>query len=1141
MRSLIAWVSLICCLPIPCRADEQPPLLLQKPAISAQHVAFGFAGDLWVVTRQGGDARRLTSGVGLEFNPVFSPDGSQIAFTGEYDGNIDVYVIPTKGGEPRRLTYHPGVDVALGWTPDGKNILFSSGRTSYSRFNKLFTLSIDGKGLPMELPLPMGEQGAFSPDGDRIAYVPFWNRRSVPNNYIAWKRYRGGLASPIWIANLNDSRIVKVPRKDSNDFNPMWLNGKVYFLSDRDGPVTLFSYDPASGQVKRELENSGYDLISAGATQDMIVYEQFGSIHLFDPKTGADKKLQVTVAADYTTTRPRFEKVDKRLSSADLSPTGVRAVFEARGEIITVPADKGDFRNLTQTPGVMERDPAWSPNGKWIAYFSDESGEYMLHLRDAKGGPETKKFPLGDAPNFYSNPVWSPDSKKIAYADNRLTLWYIDVESGKNVKVDSHTHFAGPSFDPAWSPDSHWLGYVKELPNHLHAAYLHELSSGKNTQITDGMSDVRHLVFDKNGKYLYFTASTDIGPTTTGIDMSGMNRQVTRSVYLVVLGKGTPSPFAPESDEEKTKESDSKDKPAPPKANPEKEHPSKGESENVPTETKKTDAVKKDDDIANRPEKAKAEVKTQIDLDGIGQRILALPLPPKNYVGLVGGKAGTIFLIEMPPSTMMAMGRGGVGGVSVLKFDIQSRKTDSVVSGVRSFNVSFNGEKILYRQGDKWVISSASAGGGAAMAAMGRPGGAGGDNALKIDDIEVRIDPRAEWRQMYREAWRLQRDFLYDPNYHGLNLQEAEKTYAVFLDGLMHRADLNYLFNEMLGQLTLGHTYVGGGDTPDVNRVKGGLLGADLKIENGRYRFLTIFNGENWNPQLKAPLTQPGVNVKEGEYLIAIDGKEITDVDNIYARLEAKAGKAVSLKVGPNPNGQGSREVTVVPIESETALRNLAWIENNRRKVDQLSGGKVAYVYMPDTAFGGYTNFNRYFFAQTDKQGLIIDERFNGGGKAADYIIDYLRREPLNYWTTRFGKDYVTPGGAIYGPKVMIINEFAGSGGDAMPWYFRKAKIGPLVGKRTWGGLVGISGYPPLMDGGMVTAPSFAFYSPDGTWDVENHGVAPDIEVELDPYLVRQGIDPQLERAVQTVLDELKKNPPKEPKRPEYPNYHKKN
>jgi tricorn protease len=462
-----------------------------------------------------------------------------------------------------------------------------------------------------------------------------------------------------------------------------------------------------------------------------------------------------------------------------------------------------------------------------------------------------------------------------------------------------------------------------------------------------------------------------------------------------------------------------------------------------------------------------------------------------------------------------------------------------VIDGVSGFGVSANGEKMLVRQGEKWSIKPV-AGGGGGTGGGGAARGSGGDGTLKIDDMEVYVDPRAEWRQMYHETWRLERDYLYDPHYHGLDIAAAEKQYAVFLDGIAHRADLNYLFNEMLGQLTLGHTFIDGGDTPEVKTVKGGLLGADYVIDGGRYRFSKVYSGENWNPRMRAPLTQPGVNVQEGEYLLAVNGKDLRGTDNLYQAFEATAGKAVTIKVGPTANGKNAREVTVVPIDSERGLRNLAWVEDNRRKVDALTDGKVAYVYLPDTYFQGYTNFNRYFFAQVNKQAAVIDERFNGGGKAADYIIDYLRRPLMNYWTSRQGKITTTPGGAIFGPKAMIINEFAGSGGDAMPWYFRKTSIGPLVGKRTWGGLVGIGGYPQLLDGGNVTAPHFAFFSPDGTWDVENHGVAPDIEVELDPYEVRKGRDPQLEKAVAVVLEALKKNPPASPKLPAYPNYHKK-
>jgi tricorn protease len=1088
------------------RAESEKPLLLQRPTINKTHVAFSYAGDLWVVPREGGEARRLTSGIGLEFNPIFSPDGSRIAFSGEYDGNIDVFVMPATGGEPRRLTFHPGVDTVLGWTPDGKSVLFSSDRASYSRFNKLFTISAEGGALPTELPLPMGEQGAFSPDGSQLAYVPFWNRRAVPNAYIAWKRYRGGKASPIWIAALVDSRITKVPREDSNDTFPMWFENKLYFLSDRAGPVTLFSYDPASKQVKKELENTGYDLVSASVGPDAIVYEQFGSLHIFDPHSGKAVPLNVRLTADFPDTRAHYEKVAKKITGASLSPNGARVAFEARGEILTVPAEKGDIRNLTRTPGAAERDPAWSPDGKTIAYFSDESGEYMLHLHDAKGTGEARRIALGDAPNVYYNLVWSPDSKKIAYADNRLQLWLVDVTSGKSTRVDSHNYFGGgPGFDAAWSPDSRWLVYTKLMDNRLRAVFLHDASASTSHQVTDAMSDARYPVFDKNGKYLYFTASTDIGPTTNGIDMSGMLRPVTRSVYLVVLDKSVPSPFSPESDEEKDKPAD-----------------------------KSKDGDKKED--------KNKQVVTKIDLDKIGQRILALPLPGRNYSSLQAGKAGSLFLSERPTiPTPPTPGQPPMGNTTVQKFDLETRKAERVIDGVSSFELAANGDKMLYRQGEKWFIApvgGGSAGRAGAGSGAGRPGGEAA--ALKLDDMEVHVDPRAEWRQMYREAWRLQRDFLYDPHYHGLDIAAAEKQYAVFLDGIAHRADLNYLFNEMLGNMTLGHTYVQGGDAPEAKQVRGGLLGADFAIEGGRYRFTHVYSGENWNPQLRAPLTQPGVNVQEGEYLLAVNGKDLRAPDNVYRLFEATAGKAVTIKVGPTPDGKGAREVTVVPVDTERALRNLAWVEGNRRKVDALTEGKVAYVYLPDTAFGGYTNFNRYFFAQVDKQAAVIDERFNGGGLAADYIIEYLRRPLLNYWTARSGKVYSTPGGAIFGPKVMIINEFAGSGGDAMPWYFRKASVGKLVGTRTWGGLVGIGGYPPLLDGGGVTAPNFAFFSPDGTWDVENHGVAPDVEVDLDPYAVRAGRDPQLEKSVALVLEELKKNPPPQPKKPAYPNYHKK-
>ena len=1071
-------------------ADSGTTWLFQKPALSRTDIVFVFAGDLWTVPRAGGEAKRLTSSPGLETNPVFSPDGSQIAFTGEYDGNVDVFVMPAAGGVPKRLTWHPAADVVLGWTPDGKQVLFTSGRNAYSRFSELFTVGLDG-GLEEKLPLPMGYEAAFSLDGKRLAYVP------LARAFAAWKRYRGGRTTPVWIANLTDSVVAKVPRANSNDYNPMWTDDKIYFLSDRNGAVSLFAYDLKSKKVSQVIENHGLDLKSAAAGPGAIVYEQFGSLNLYDLKTGGTSRVPITVSGDMPEFREHYAAAGGYLGNAGISPGGVRAVFEARGEIVTVPAEKGDARNLTNTPGAMEREPAWSPDGKTIAYFSDESGEYMLHLKPQNGEGETVKISLGDKPSFYSSPRWSPDSKKIAYTDAHMSLWYVDAAAQKPVHVDKERYWGRSGGPAAWSPDSKWLAYEKSLPNYMGAIFLYSVDAGKTAQVTDGMSDARFPAFDAGGKYLYFAASTDSGQSLQP-DIHSFSRPVTRSIYLAVLAKDEPSPFAPESDEEKG-------------------------------EAKKTEEGK-------APE-AKA-VAVKIDFDGLLQRILSIPMPARNYVSLQAGKAGTLLALEAPASLP---GVGGAPGMTVHRYDLKARRSDVVIGGVYSFELACNGEKYLYNQGERWFIGALRP-----MPPAGTPSGpppspgGPGANALATDAIQVRVNPRAEWRQMYREAWRVERELFYDPNAHGYDLAAAEKSYEPFLANIVSRRDLNYLFAEMLGGIEVGHLGVGGGDMPEVRRVPAGLLGADYNVENGRYRITRVYNGENWNPQLKAPLTQPGINVAGGDYLLAVNGREVTGRDNVYSFFENTAGKQVFLKVGPSPDGKGAREVTVVPVPSETSLRNYAWIEGNRRYVDKATGGRVAYVYMPDTSFGGYTNFNRYFFAQVGKDAVIVDERFNGGGALATDIIEFLQRKLLSLVATRDGEDEVEPQGAIFGPKVMLINEFAGSGGDAMPYYFKAAGVGPLIGKTTWGGLVGRAGAPSLMDGGMVTAPSSGVWSPKDGWIAENIGIAPDIEVEHDPALVRQGKDPQLDKAIEVVMAGLAKSPPAKPKRPAFPDHYKK-
>ncbi len=1077
-------------------AADETPLLVQSPTMNRTQIVFAYGGYLWSVPREGGEARQLTTG-GHESGPKFSPDGKWIAFTGQYDGNIDAYVMPADGGEPKRLTWHPDPDIVDGWTPDGTKILFRSAREAYADFDRLYTVPVGG-GVPEVLPMWRGEAASYSPDAERIAYVPNLKWQ------VAWKRYHGGQTTPVYLLRLSDLQLEKIPRENSNDDDPVWVGDTVYFLSDRKGPVTIFAYDTKTKSVRQVLENSGLDLKSLAAGPGALVYEQFGGIYTLDLKSDKASKVGIHIAGDLPATRPHYEKAADKIQNAAISPTGVRAVFEARGEILTVPAEKGDIRNLTRTTAVAERDPAWSPDGKSIAFFSDESGEYALHIVDQSGLGAMNKINLGNPPSYFYSPIWSPDSKKIAYTDKRLNLWYVDVEKGTPVKVTSDRYEDPTStLGESWSPDSKWLTYAKFLENHMRNVFVYSLETGKESQITDGMSDARYPVFDKNGKSLYFADSTDLGLSIAWLDLSSFQHPTLRNIYAVVLKKGDPSPVEPQSDEEKAvKDEKGKD------ADKDKAKEA-GKSSGKGKEGEKND-----------------EVKVTIDLDGIGQRIVAMPIKAANYIGLDVGKTGVLFLSEVPDVPRF----DGPTLISVSKFELSTRKTEPFVGGASAFVVSANGEKALYRQGPgrsaPWFI--------AATAAAPKPG----EGMLHLDGMEVYTDPRAEWNQMYHEVWRIERDFFYDPNHHGLNLGLAEKKYALYLKGAGGRADVNHLFNEMLGELTIGHMFIRGGDIPQPNRVKGGLLGADYKVENGRYRFARIFNGENWNPELHAPLTQPGVDVKVGDYLLEVNGREVRPPTDIYSYFENTAGTQIKIKVGPNADGTDSREVTVVPLPSEFELRNLAWEEDNRRKVDEMSGGKVAYVHVPDTAVGGYTNFNRYYFAQVGKQAAVIDERYNHGGEIADYIIDMLKRPLRNCDITREGGEFCSPLAQIYGPKTMIINEMSGSGGDALPWMFKQDKVGPLVGMRTWGGLVGIYNYPPLLDGGSVTAPRVAIFGLHGEWEVENHGIAPDIEVENDPASVAAGHDPQLERAVQVTLEALKAHPVVIPEHPPYPNYH---
>jgi len=1109
------------------------PHIFQRPAISKDMIAFGYADDLWVVPRAGGRATRLTTGVGIEEAPVFSPDGQTIAFTGEYEGNFDVYTIPVSGGIPFRVTYHPAADYAVSWTPDGKEILFRSNRDSYSRYTQLYTVPAQG-GIAKVLPLPMASQGQYSPDGKEIAYSPL----GLPfgfnyNFYVAWGNYHGGTAGTIWITTLSGLDSVEIPHENSSDFSPVYVNGKIFFLSGRDGPITIFKYDPATKTVTKAFTNKGPDIHSLAGDGSTLVYDQLGEIHTFDTASGKDSIVPIDVDADLPEVRPRIDNVAGEIQNLSVSPTGVRVAVEAHGEILTVATKKGPTRDITNTPGIEERAPVWSPDGQSIAYFSDESGLYQLYVApqtgDAVGGAApVKKFAISNDAAYYFNPMWSPDSKLIVFNDNREKVLLLDTATGKVTVVCDQNEYGGFSnqaYDFAWSPDSKWLAYERSLGNHLHAIDIYSVDSGKSTQVTDSLADADNPAFDRDGKYLYFTASTNGGAVSDGLDMTSDLYIETSKVYAAVLQADGASPLAPELGDEKPAEK--KDE----KKDDKKDTAAAGATDKKP-DAKDTgdEGAKKGDDGSKKPEEPKP---VKIDLDGIQSRIVAMPMPDGIYRGLETGLKGSLYYLYAPPD------RNVDGAATLSRWTPEERKTEKLADRVAGFDLTADGNKMLLAilpphgdDGDggggppSWVVVPADQ--------PVKPG----DGSLNFSDLKVRVEPKAEWAQMYHEVWRIERAYFYNPHFNGTDTEAQEKKYEPYVAAIAARADLNYIFQEMLGAFSVGHLRGFGGRIPESEHVSGGLLGADYEVKNNRYCFAKIYTGEDFNPNIKAPLAQPGLNVHVGDCIMAINGADLTAATDIQQPLEGTAGQVISLRIA-SADGKDPHDISVTPTGSEYTLRNVDWIENNRRKVDKLSNGQLAYVYLPDTGGGGFTNFNRYYFAQTDKKGAIIDERFNGGGQVADYFIEVLSRHIEAYWTPRYGHIEHTPNAGIYGPKVMLANEQSGSGGDALPWLFKQAKLGPLVGKRTWGGLVGIGPIPTLMDGGSVTSPSVAFFSPKGNWDVENHGVDPDYVVEQDPKLVSEGHDPQLEKAVALAMDELKKNPPApSPDHPEYPNYH---
>jgi len=1053
--------------------DGTDTRLLWQPAISKDRIAFIYAEDLWVANKDGSYPRRITSSEGSESSPVFSPDGSMIAFTGQYDGNTDVFIVPATGGIPKRLTWHPGGDFVRDFSPDGKKILFTSQRNSFTnRYTQLFTVDVTS-GAEEQLQIPNAFWASYSPDGNSIAYT------TIPDRFEQWKNYRGGTASRIWLYDIKSHKVVEIPKPTggSNDSKPVWKGNKVYFRSDRNGEFNLYSYDPSTKAVSQLSKFDDFPVSSLEGSSGDIIFSQAGYLHIYNIQDNKVSRLKIGITADLLDYRPRFVKGDQYIRSVHFSPSGVRVVFDFRGDIITIPAQKGDAFNLTNTPGVHETSPAWSPDGKSIAYFSDASGEYALHIKNQDGSGDVKIISLNGS-GFYSSIYWSPDAKKLCFVDNGRRLYLLDVASSNIQKIAEDTYYTPGPFREmfgSWSADNKYIAYTTITETNFERAWIYSVSENKSHALTDGMSNATEPIFDPSGKYLYLLASTDAGPVVNWFDQSSEDMEATNSIYLVTLQKSVMSPFAKENETEEIKDTASAKSSA------------------------KTDSSK---------------TNLKIDWDGIQNRIVPLPLPRGIYRSLTVPKEGELYYISVAPHDAAPSMRHN--------YSLKKRKNEPIMPA-EGFIIAAKGEKMLFVNKGKWGI----------VATGQKPGQ---DAALNTSLLQVKISPQEEWKNIFNEAWRVNRDYFYDPNMHGANWAAMKKKYEALLPDVASNNDLYRIMTWMFSELSVGHhRFTATGDrrsNPDF--VPGGLLGADYEVSNNRYRIKKIYGGLNWNPDLRSPLTEPGVDVQVGDYILTVNGNNVTTDKNFYSYFENTAEKIVTLTVAATADGQNKRIVKVVPVANEGALRNRDWVEGNIKKVNEATNGQVAYVYVPNTAADGHEYFKRYFFPQANKAAIIVDERFNGGGQLADYYIDILKRPVQSYWKLRYGKDQKAPNASIQGPKVMLVDETAGSGGDYLPYLFRQAKLGTLVGKTTWGGLVGILGFPEFIDGGSVTAPNLAFYDEKG-FGIENVGTPPDVEVEQWPAEVIAGHDPQLEKAIEIIMQQLKNNPPKQVATPAFP------
>ena len=1133
--------------------------LLRFPDVSKDKIAFSYGGDLWLVSREGGTAQRITSDPGQELFAKFSPDGKWIAFTGQYDGNHNVYIMPSEGGDPKQLTFHPGGDhlnermgihnEVITWTPDSKRIVFLSRRDTFNDwFGRLYSVGVDG-GLPEALPLDKGGLTSYSPDGNSIAY----NR--IFRNFRTWKRYTGGMAQDIWIYDLKANHIEQMPHTEWTDTFPMWHSDTIYFDSDR-GPehrLNLYSYSVTSHDIKQLTHFTDFDVNWPSLGPDAIAFENGGYLYLFDLNTQKEHKLTIYLPGDRDLARKHWANVSKLITDFDISPDGKRAVFSARGDIFTVPAKEGSIRNLTRTPGIREKYAAWSPDGRWVAYISDRTGEDELYITPQDGLGQEQRITY-DGKMFRLPPVWAPDSKKLLFADKEARLFYVDINDKKLVQIDQGKY--ADLTDYRWSPDSNWVAYSKTTENHKGVIYLYGLADRKMSAVTTNANDSSGPYFDPEGKYLYFLSNRDFNEVLGVYDIEFANPKAAR-VYIATLRADEPSPFPVLSDEVTIAQApDMLVTPTlgtkPPAQNPpetptkKNKPPATAKPEDGITEQKPGTEAEKEEKPGTRP----ALKNFRIDLDGIQNRIVALPTPPGNLQTLTAAK-GVIFYLSAPVQGLSGPLPGEPPAIHA--YDLKDRKDHIFLEGADQYALSFGGKKILcgtpkHEEGAEEIEEGGETadhnygivdakvpeGTQEARESEPKPLAHAGEGALKLDAMRMDVDPPAEWKQIFNEVWRQERDYFYEPAMNGVNWQQEHDKYTQLLPYVADRLSLTYILGELIGELSNSHTYVGGGDYPEIETVNVGLLGADLEpdAKSGMYRLAKIYPGENWNHNLRSPLTEPGVMVKEGEYVLAVNGRPLRVPQNPEELFINTVNQTTTLSINSKPTEQGARNVVVRPIPSEFGLHELNWIETNRRKVEQASGGRIGYVYLPDMGASGLNEFVKQYFPQIRKEGMIFDVRYNGGGFVDQIIFERLRRVLAGMESARNWESDTEPSNVFYGHMACVTNHYAASDGDFFSYFFKVYKLGPLIGERTWGGVRGIRGEIPLIDGGYITRPEFSLYGLDSKWLIENRGVAPDIEVDNRPDLVRDGHDPQLEKAIELVMKEIQEHPMKLPARP---------